>query len=266
VATSNAARTTPATGKLGTAELLFRSAQKMGLCPNWVTPNGLFAVLVNGQEQYINFACSPLNSHTSASLAKDKYLTRRILERHGLPNIPFAQPQSQAEAANFLRQHPKTVAKPIAGSGAQDIHIITTVSQLRSLDITRYILEEYIAGQELRYLVLNGTTIGVHRSDYGTSVQADRPLQRISYHPSAWDPALVSLAAQVAGILGLKFAAVDYLVDASGRTYILEVNTTPGLKWFHAPSSGPVIDVAGQFLEAIFKTRKKRALAQAGNA
>src|SRR5690242_10376523 len=29
--------------KLGTAELLFRGAQEMGLQPNWITPNGLFA-------------------------------------------------------------------------------------------------------------------------------------------------------------------------------------------------------------------------------
>lgn len=224
----------------------------MGLEPSWVTPNGLFAVLVDGRERYVNLARSPLNSHTGTSLARDKYLTRRILERHGLQNIPFACPQSQVEAALFLREHKKVVAKPIAGSGAHDIHIVTTASQLQALNITKYILEKYIAGEELRYLVLNGAVIGVHRSDYGTSVQEDRPLERISYDSSVWDPLLVSSSVQVARILDLKFAAVDYLIDPSGRAYILEVNTTPGLKWFHAPTSGPVIDVARQFLEAIF--------------
>ena len=245
--------------KLGTAELLFRSAQDMGLRPNWVIPNGLFAVLVNDQEHYVNFARSPLNSHTSASLARDKYLTRRILERHHLPNIPFARPVSPADAASFLRQYGKIIAKPVSGSGAHDIRIITAVRQLQALDITKYILEKYIAGQELRYLVLNGTVIGVHRSSYGTSVKEDRPLQRISYHPSVWDAVLVSSAIQVARILGLRFAAVDYLIDASGQAYILEVNTAPGLKWFHAPTSGPPIDVARQFLEAIFKDSENDA-------
>ena len=166
------------------------------------------------------------------------------------------RPSSQVEkAALFLRKHGKIIAKPVAGSGAQDIHIVTTASQLRALDISKYILEEYIAGEELRYLVLNGKVIGVHRSDYGTSVQKDRPLERISYPAADWDPVLVSSSIQVARVLALNFATIDYLIDASGRAYILEVNTNPGLRWFHAPTSGPIIDVARQFLEAIFKNR-----------
>jgi len=54
-------------------------------------------------------------------------------------------------------------------------------------------------------------------------------------------------------LLDLNFAAVDYMIDDTGTAYILEVNTTPGLKWFHAPTSGPVVDVARLFLEAIFE-------------
>lgn len=245
--------------KLGTAELLFRSARQMGLNPNWVTPDGLFAVSVDGHEHYINFARSPLNSHTSVSLAKNKYVTRRILERHHMPNIPFTRPRSQAEAVLFLRQYEKIIAKPVSGSGARDIHVITTTLQLKELHITEYILEEYIAGQEFRYLVLNGVVIAVDRSDYGTSVRANRPLQRISYQPSKWDPTVASLAIQVVRILDLKFAAVDYLIDPSGRVYILEVNTTPDLKWFHAPTAGPIVDVARQFLEAAFIESEKTA-------
>jgi glutathione synthase/RimK-type ligase-like ATP-grasp enzyme len=248
---------TLASPKLGTAELLFRSAQKMGLQPSWIIPDGLFAVLVNGQERYVNFAHSPLNSQISASLAKNKHLTRQILERHDMPNIPFINPQSHTEASLFLDEHGKIIAKPVSGSGSRDIHIVAKASQLEALDITKYILEKYITGQELRYLVLNGEVIAVHRSDYGTSVQEDRPLERISYHPSDWDQTLVLLAVQVAQILGLKFATVDYLVDSLGRAYILEVNTTPGLKWFHAPTSGPIIDVAHQLLNATFRIRQK---------
>lgn len=237
--------------KVGTAELLFRSAQDMGLSPSWIIEDGLFAISVNGHEQYVNFARSPLNSHTAVSLAKNKYLTRRILERQGMQNIPYICPGTLADAELFLGYHGKIVAKPISGSGAHDIHIITLPFQFEGLNITKYILEKYIAGNELRYLVLNNVVIGVHRSDYGTSVAEDRPLQRISYAAATWDPALVKSSLRIAGVLGLKFAAVDYLVTPSGRAYILEVNTTPGLKWFHAPTSGPVVDVARQFLAAM---------------
>jgi glutathione synthase/RimK-type ligase-like ATP-grasp enzyme len=248
---SSVVKQSTATGqKLGTTELLYRCAQEMGLQPSWVTPNGMFAISVGEREKYVHFARSPLNSHTGASLAKDKYLTRLVLERHGMQNIPFAQPQTQAEAARFLQTHRKIVAKPIYGHGAHDIHVITTGAQLRALTIRDYILEKYITGQEMRYLILNDTVIGVHRSDYGTSVEATRALERISYPSQSWNPALTASSVRIAQILDLKFAAVDYLIDASGHAFILEVNTTPGLKWFHAPTSGPVVDVARQFLEA----------------
>jgi glutathione synthase/RimK-type ligase-like ATP-grasp enzyme len=225
----------------------------MGLDPSWVTPNSLFAVTYNGQEQYINLARSPLNPHASISLARNKYHTRLILERHGMPNIPFTRTDSAVAALAFLRAHGKIIAKPVTGSGAHDIHIITTSQQLRTLDVTKYILEKYIVGQELRYLVLNGEVIGVHRSEYGVSVREDRPLERISIPLAKWDLALVSSAIQIVQALGLNFAAVDYLVTTSGFGYILEVNSTPGLKWFHAPTSGPAVNVARQFLEASFK-------------
>jgi len=241
--------------KLGTAELLFRCADEIGLQPSWLTPDGLFVITVGGQEKYINFARSPLNSHTAASLAKDKYLTRLILERHGMPNIPFTRPATHGEAESFLHTYKKIVAKPVRGSGARDIHIITSQTQLKALRITDYILEQYIAGRELRYLILEGEVIGAYHSEYGVSVEEDRPLQCISYPRFAWDGELIESSLEIGRIFGLRFAAVDYLIDASGRAYILEVNSTPDLKWFHAPTSGPIVDVARRFLEAITKTQ-----------
>lgn len=241
--------------QLRTPELLYGCAQQMGLQPSWITPNAMFAVSVNGNEKYINFAHSPLNSHTSASLAKDKYLTRLILERHNMPNIPFARPRTLQEAEAFLAKYKKIIAKPVKGAGARDIHIVTDGALFQTLSVEKYILEKYIAGQEVRYLVLNGAVIGVYQSNYGTSVKVTRQLQCVSHAQATWDPELVASSIQTARILDLKFAAVDYLVTASGRAYILEVNATPDLKWFHAPTSGPVVDVARHFLEAIFEER-----------
>lgn len=221
----------------------------MGLMPVWVTAS-VFAINVNGQERYINLARSPLNSDASAALAKNKYVTRRILERHDMQNIPFALPRTYNEAEAFLYLHGKIIAKPVTGAGARDIHIVTDSTQLKALKVNRYILEKYIAGKELRFLLLNDKVVGVHRSEYGTSVAEDRSLQRISYPKSDWDPTLIESSLRIVGILNLKFAAIDYLIDASGKAYILEVNTMPGLKWFHAPSSGPVVNIARLFLES----------------
>lgn len=247
----NAARLDSSVGKrIGTAELLFRCARQMGLKPVWIVPNGLFAIMHGGVERYINFARSPLNNHAATSLAKDKYATRMILERQGLPNIPFLRPQTLHEAEEFLHTYGKIIAKPVYGAGAHDIHIITRPVELQTLHIRRYILEKYIAGKEIRCLVLQGRVIGVHRSEYGTSVDEHRALRRISYPPTAWDTQLASKSIRISQVLGLQFAAVDYLIDPQGHHYVLEVNTMPGLKWFHAPSSGPPVDVARQFLDA----------------
>jgi glutathione synthase/RimK-type ligase-like ATP-grasp enzyme len=221
----------------------------MGLRPAWVVPNGLFVITVNGREQYINLARSHFNSAVSVSLAKDKYLTRMILQRSGMNNIPFARPRTLDDAYAFLATHGTIVAKPVAGSGSQDIHIITSPEQLDSLAITGYILEKYITGKEMRYLVLNDAVIGVYHSDYGTSVATNRPLECIAYPEDGWDDEVVADALRVNEVLGLRFAAIDFLI-ADNQHYILEVNTMPDLKWFHNPSSGPRVDVAGQLLEA----------------
>lgn len=224
--------------------------------PAWITTNGLFAVTINNREHYVNFAHSPLNSHVNSSLARNKYLTRRILERHALPNIPYMWPRTLFEAHLFLREHITIIAKPLRGSGSRDIHIVTTAEQLKELSITRYILERYVTGKEFRYLILNDKVIAVHRSEYGVAVDANRHLERISYPQQAWDISLVDTSLRTVRALGLNFAAVDYLVNQEGDAYILEVNTAPGLKWFHAPSSGPSVDAASQFLVAMLENEK----------
>ncbi|MEK7152794.1 MAG: ATP-grasp domain-containing protein [Patescibacteria group bacterium] len=237
--------------KLGGAELLYRCAEQMGLQPSWVTPNGLFVIVTGAGEKYVNLGVSPLNTQVGASLSKNKYFARLIMERHNLPNIPFARPRTDAQAKAFLDEHTTIIVKPVSGAGAQDIHIVRDMSELESIDIRKYIFEKYITGKEMRYLVLADSVIAVHESEYGTSVEETRALQRISYSQDDWDPALIDLSTRIASILGLKFAAVDYLVDAQNRVYILEVNSAPGLKWFHAPTSGPPVDVAAMFLRAL---------------
>ncbi len=239
--------------KLGTTELLFSCAQKMSLNPMWLIANNTFVFTVQKEEYYINLARSPLNSEASAAYAKNKYLTRIILDRHHIQNIPYFMTSNLKEAVTFLATYGKIVAKPVKGAGARDIHIISKVSEFDNLNISNYILEKYIEGIELRYLLLNNEIIAVHRSEYGNSVASDRPLKRISLEKAQWEKHLSDTAKSVSQVLQLHFAAVDFMIDVSGSAYVLEVNTMPGLKWFRSPTSGPVVDVAGKFLESILK-------------
>jgi len=238
------------TKKTSTPNLLFSRAKQMGLQPAWVIEDGLFVVTTIDGEKYVNHTSSSLNSHLSTGIAKNKYLTRLILERNKLANIAYLNPKSLQQAEAFLNTHKKIVAKPRGGMGSKDIRIIDNPDQLKDIKINKVILEKYILGKELRYLVFGDNVIAVHESEYGLSVEPGRELKRISYPKNEWNTELCELSVKITKIIGLQFSAVDYLLDDAGKAHILEVNSAPGLKWFHSPSSGPAVDVAKIFMTA----------------
>lgn len=236
--------------RLGSSELLYNCAARMGLRPTWMRPRALLAIATPQGERYLCGATGSLNSQISRTLARNKLYARMVLERHLLPNIAYLKPTDLASAEQFLATHAKIIVKPLKGTNSRDVHIVDSPTQLTGMNVSDYILEKYIAGKELRYLVLNDEVIAVHESQYGTSVAETRDLKRVSYPQSAWDTGLVSLSLQAASALGLRYAAVDFLIDSQGRAHILEVNSSPGMKWFHAPTSGPAVDLARLYLEA----------------
>lgn len=237
--------------KLGSAELLFNAASAMGLSPSWLKPGAIFAIPTPYGERYINYSISSLNSQLSSSMVGNKNAARLVLARRGFPTMAHLLPHSHEEAEAFLARHKKIIVKPNRGSNSHDVHIVELPDQLAAFDVRHYILEEYAPGKEMRYLLLDDQVIGVHESQYGESVAEDRELERISYPRAKWDPELVALSLEVASAFGLRFAAVDYIIDPDGQARILEVNSSPGMKWFHAPTSGPTVDVARLFLQAM---------------
>jgi glutathione synthase/RimK-type ligase-like ATP-grasp enzyme len=223
----------------------------MGLNPAWLhRPGGAFVIQTVNGERYINGEQSVLNSQSGASLSKNKYLTRVILERNGYQNIPFARAKETHDVVRFISRHKKIIVKPLKGMGCDDIHIVDDVNQIQSLAIKNYILEKYIEGTEMRYLIMNGKVVAVHQSNYGDSVAIDRALERISLEKSDWDQGLCEQAVAISNLFGLGFSAIDYLIDENSDAHILEVNSAPGLKWFHAPSEGPPADVARLLLDS----------------
>ena len=239
-----------ATKKLGSAELLFKAASAMGLHPSWLKQGSIFAIPTPDGERYINYSISSMNSQLSSSMVGNKNAARLVLARRGFPTMAHLVPSNHTEAQAFLTKYRKIVVKPINGSNSRDVHIVELPEQLAAFNVQHYIFEEYAPGKEMRYLILNDRIIGVHESQYGQSVAEDRGLKRISYPRADWNPALVALSLKVAKVFGLGFAAVDYIIGADGRARILEVNSSPGMKWFHAPTSGPIVDVAALFLRA----------------
>lgn len=239
--------------QLTSVELLFIESEAIGLDPQWVADKVLFSVTLNNVTHYIGNSKSNANSQKSSSMVQNKYFSRLILQDKGLPNIPFLQTSHLDEASSFLNKHQTIIAKPLLGWGSKDIHIISDSKDLANLDLDKYLFEKYILGREMRYLILNGKVIAVHQSDYGLSVDADRYLERISYPIELWNEELVDKALEISEIFNLQFSAVDFLIDEDENWHILEVNTTPGLKWFHSPTSGPIVNVAKKLMNALIE-------------
>ena len=242
--------------KLGSADLLFRAANAMGLQPSWLKQGAIFAIPAPDGERYINYSISSMNSQLSSSMVGNKDAARLVLARHDFPTMAHIVPRNHAEAQAFLTKYAKIIVKPINGSNSRDVHIVEFPEQLAAFNVQHYIFEEYTSGKEMRYLILNDSVIGVHESQYGESVAEDRDLKRISYPRADWDPMLVALSLKVSHVFGLHFGAVDYIIGLDGNARILEVNSSPGMKWFHAPTSGPAVDVASLFLQATLDDRR----------
>ncbi len=240
------------------ATRLYYSALSLGLKPEWLNFGNIFTIQTDQGEKYVNWTFSDLNSSAGVTITKNKYVARLVLARHGLPNIPFALPNNLAEAIEFYTTHQDIIAKPIRGFGSTDIHHIVDPSTLSGLAYPKYIFERYTPGREMRYLILRGKIIAVHESRYGDSVKYDRYLERISYPTEQWDPQLSDMALQISKIFGLGLAAVDFMVTPSAEVFVLEVNTAPGLKWFHHPTSGPPIDLATLLLQASLQASDER--------
>lgn len=240
-----------------TAEVLFEEAKKMGLKPTWLTDYGLFSITVDEKTGYVFYARNMMNSNLSSFLAIDKHATRTVLQQHGLPNIPFGMFDNKEDVKRFLDENKIIIAKPVLGSSSKDVHLITADTDISSLELTRYIFEKFIKGREMRYLVFHGAVIAVHEKIYPGPINDPKKVKRISFQKEQWDKKLCNLSLQIAKILYLHFAAVDYLIDEESRAYVLEVNSSPGLNFFEHPTSGPSLHIARMFLEEMVKEIKK---------
>ena len=230
-----------------TSQILFETAKKMGLSPKLLTDYGLFEVNYRGKSIYFFHGTSYLNNSLSSYLSKNKHTTRIILEENNLPNIPFILPKDEKEALIFLQKYKKIMAKPTHGNNSIGVRLITKPEQLKDLDLSDSILEKFIEGEEFRILILNGKAIAFHKYIHKFDAVG---VKRISFEKEKWESEMVDLALKVVKVLGLNFASVDFIRDAQGNLFILEVNSSTGLWRFHHPDEGPSVDVSSFLISA----------------
>lgn len=200
---------------------------------NWGNRNETLSTMVSGSERIIN-------SFSSVATAANKLTTFRALENKDGIRIPVFT-TDHAVAANWLRGDGVGVVARTVLSGHSGAGIVL-VSEKGAEIPPAPLYTQYIKKQnEYRIHVAFGEVIDVQekrkRRDIGEDFQVDFQVRN---HHTGWvycregiqlpgDAATMAVAA--VRTLGLDFGAVDLIYNAKrNETYVLEVNTAPGLE------------------------------------
>ncbi len=194
----------------------------------------------------------------SSIMAMDKVLTKHILAAEGIPTPAFHAFNDAAFRELGAKDSLEIIAaqlglplivKPAAQGSALGVVLASHVSELPSAMVSalsfdhKVLLERYVRGRELAVSILGtdsprilpiveavpivGHVFYDFESRY-TAGQADFIV------PAELDPAVAAeverLSLETYRVLGCRgFGRVDLMLDESGRPWVLELNTIPGL-------------------------------------
>jgi ribosomal protein S6--L-glutamate ligase len=198
-----------------------------------------------------------LNGFQRLSLARDKYLSLRLLSEHGIP-VPksclIAHPSQLPEAVRFVGGYPLIMKTPRGRQGT-DIYLVQEDSFARYLLarpprpglglLVQEFLQEVETEGDVRVIVLGGRPAAwMRRIPRKGEFRANVHLRGrgVPWNPT---PVWLDVACQAVEVLGLSMAGVD-LVSRQGDPMVLEVNTNPGFREMERVTG---IDVARQIIE-----------------
>lgn len=233
------------------AQLLFAEAEKRGLKPVWETPDGLFSFLYNDERCFVYYTKLHLNSQLGAWMCNDKSLTRVFLEREGFPTIPFCYSNKKSELNSFFDKYHPVIQKPLLGMKSHGVHLISNREELDCTALEETMLERYIEGTEFRCLVLQGKVIGMQQKVLEPTPEYPWRKHITNLDAKAWNQECVSIASAISNRLHMGLLAVDFIQDAKGKLWVLELNAMPGLHSFHNPDVGVPVDIASMIVEVM---------------
>ena len=120
-------------------------------------------------------------------------------------------------------------------------NVLDAIETCDEIGENRYYISEYIAKlQEFRVHVVQGRVIGVSekmpvdRTAVAWNFHSDDDGTFANYKWHDWPMPVVRVALAAHKLSRLHFGAVDVMVDAMGRAYVLEVNSAPSLSPYRA--------------------------------
>jgi D-alanine-D-alanine ligase len=186
----------------------------------------------------------------ASARAFDKAWTKSILRARGVPvasDVLLDFPWRARDVRQALRRAPgpRLVVKPVREGSSVGVHICATLAQaaraVRALRSFRQplLVEEFVEGREVTVAVLGEeilppVEIVPARAFYDTTAKYD-PTSGTRYDVApSLSPAVLARAKEVAleahRALGCRdVSRTDVRIDPSGRPFVLEVNTIPGL-------------------------------------
>lgn len=197
-----------------------------------------------------------INSPRAVECAVDKALTSMRLSEAGLP-VPatWVGETSEEAMAAFDRLGGDVVVKPLFGAEGRGMLRVSdrdlafrTFRTLERIDAVLY-LQQFIEhpGFDVRAMVLNGRILGAIRrlgaGGFRTNISAGGQAEACTLTDEQ-----EHLAVRAAETIGTDIAGVDLLSDASGKTFVIELNAVPGWKAFRSATG---IDVAAEMLRHV---------------
>lgn len=196
-------------------------------------------IVVNwGSSELPRFLCGTvvvLNDQAFVAEASNKLRCLSVLKVNNVSTVPFTGSKKLAE--EWIDAGYKVVARRIlCGSGGNGIELAETRDDLIHAPLyTRYVKKTH----EYRVHVLrNGEEVTFHVQQKRTRIGEDADYE-IRNLEGGWvyctdgveaDQSVLDCARDATIALGLDFAAVDIIWNKThGRSYVLEVNTAPGL-------------------------------------
>lgn len=200
--------------------------------------------------------CIVYNKAENIEKATDKKLSRKILSEAGISVPREVNPQS--EAINY-----PVIARPSRHAKGKNFIILNNLEQLtnhyNNNEHKGWYYSEFVDKvSEYRIHCAHGRILNyLEKPNPGNGTIAwNRAINGEAFTNINWDNynALVAYEAlKAVEALGLDFAGVDVIVDAEGKPYILELNTSPTLS-----SSEYSMTRYGLYFDWLGKTGKRR--------
>ncbi|MCB1788908.1 MAG: ATP-grasp domain-containing protein, partial [Gammaproteobacteria bacterium] len=149
------------------ARIITREAQRRGIGVDVLDADaGYFELALGGRTVTCRESLSELTTSIAMSRCDDKAVTHRVLAKAGLRVPAQAKLSDPQQAEAFLDEYRAVVVKPARGEQGAGISVDvrdrkalhTAIDGARKFCET-VLLEEYVEGQDLRIIVINGTVV-----------------------------------------------------------------------------------------------------------